>query len=227
MQASRTRKPRTRGPRRGVRTNATMRSQTNGNFKVGGQGAAKRDMTIDSFTITEPTSLGFVNSTPGSSPQNFGIVNIAPIVDTTYPAFNNMMRSYRNLYEQYRVRRVRIYASPASNMTYDKCVRTKVLSRIDTSIFQDSASTPNALLRLSACSSTKTNTLQMQANVLIADWNPIASNSELHVGNFFNTNNLPADLQWHSMTDNNQHRWCGATIAVIAPAVSPATENFS
>jgi len=193
-----------RAPRNGRRRGINQASHFDGHSQV--------------RTINWTTSIGANNTTDG---QAFGIGNIALKFDAGQPFLHEWLENQSRVYEQFKIRRCRVYVTPGAHMTNDIRIRTKALARVDTDNFQP-GSTPTVLGYLMASSNTVTKMLPDAAEVLMADWNPTCK-PFLAGQATDNGRQLPNALSWMAIRDNNgnlqfnNYEWKGCQLAIVTP----------
>jgi hypothetical protein len=182
-------------------------------------GASHFDGWTQSRTINIAKTIHTINTADDVA---FGIGNVkfVPTV-TDQPFLNSILNEAADMYEQYRIRRVRIYATPGKNFTNDIRIKTKVLARVDRDNFKPYSSA-NALGVLSSSSNTVTKLLPDCAKVLLCDFNPVCK-PYLPGQSTSDGRQLPPTLSWMALRDVNSNKrfsydeWLGATIGLVTP----------
>jgi hypothetical protein len=129
------------------------------------------------------------------------------------------------MYEQYRIRRVRIYAYPGAHMTNDLRIKAKVLARVDRDNFKP-YSAKATLGFVASATNTVTKMLPDCRKQLIADYQPICK-PFLPGGAISDGRQLPNPLSWMAIRDVNSNyrfvydEWLGCQMALLLP-----DENF-
>jgi len=202
-----------RAPRNGRRRPTNQASHFDGHSQV--------------RTINWTTGIGANNTQDG---QAFGIGNIVFKFDGSQPFLQEWLTNQSRVYEQFKIRRCRVYVTPGANMTNDIRIRTKAMCRVDTDNFQP-GSTPTVLGYLMASSNTVTKMLPDAAEVLMADWNPTVK-PFLAGQSTDNGRQLPNALSWMAIRDNNgnlqfnNYEWKGAQLAIVTPDANFSTNNL-
>lgn len=213
--------PRGNQRRNGNRRNVRQRnvSRRNNGRPSQANGVSRRDFTVQRKVFTTYERVKLVNANNGLA-FGIGFVNLRP--NTNYnPYFSQLVETYGKTYEQYRLSRVRIYATPGKNMTNDVRIKSQVACRVDTD-GQQMASSSEHLANILACTNTTIRMLPDARSVLLCDYNPICqalSPSESSPDG----RQLPSRLQWLAIKDLNSqnlyqyHQWFGAQIALMIP----------
>lgn len=216
---------RRRNPNR-RRNNNQNRAPRNGRSRGVAQ-ASHFDGHVQHRTINWTTSIGVNNTKDG---QAYGIGNIALKFDASQPYLHEWLENLSRIYEQFKIKRVRVYVTPGANMTNDIRIRSKALARVDTDNFQP-GSTASTLGYLLASSNTVTKMLPDAVEKCIADWNPTCK-PFLAGQATDNGRQLPNNLQWMAIRDNNgnlqfqNYEWKGAQIALVTPDSGFNTNSF-
>lgn len=178
-----------------------------------------QDLAINRKTLMMYGKLAVANSVSGLA---YGIGRFKYTADNSQTFAHNYMTEMSDQYEQYRVRRIRIFGMPGAHMTNDIRLRTEILCRVDPDSF-NSGSTAQNLGLLAASSNTVTKRLNDSPNgTLLCDYNPIchpyeagASQSDGRV--------LANNLTWMMLRDTNSTKrfhldeWKGAQMAITVP----------
>lgn len=210
-------------PRRQNRANT--RNNPGRNRIINPNGISHRDLVQQKKVFTTFSRLGVVNESQGLS-FGLGLLNLRP--NTSYNSyFTQLLDTYAETYEQYRLTRIRVYVTPGANFTNDIRIKSQVVSRVDT----DGGvmpSTPSGLADLLAATNTTVRMLPDARSLLVADYQPICQ----AVDNNESTTDgrqLPPSLQWMALKDLNggkaypYHQWLGCHIAIMTPAANYST----
>jgi hypothetical protein len=153
-----------------------------------------------------------LNINNANSEYAFGVTSFN--VSGTGTPMSDLLDDYGKLYEQYRVRRVRVRATPGNGYTNDLRLKTYVVARVDVDK-QDSSGTISSLKALINAENSVTKTMIERGNVLLCDFKPqcrINSTASLPV--------LPNSLQFYPISDYNTHIWKGAVLGAFLPEPS-------
>lgn len=187
------------------------------------------DMVVNKRSLSVYARLAIANTHAGIA---FGIGKYTFVADDSQSFAHSYIHSMADQYEQYRVRRIRIYASPGSNMTNDVRVKTVIMCRVDPDSYPQ-GSTASTLGLLTASTNTVSRKLNDTASgTLLADYNPIVhpyqSGASQTDGRM-----LPNNISWMMLRDANgtiryqNDEWKGAIMALTIPDgtdVSTATK---
>jgi len=128
------------------------------------------DLAVQKRTVLLAGRLAIANTASGVA---FGLGSFQFKADSSQSYAHSYLATMVGHYEQYRVRRIRVYASPGANMTNDLRLKTQILARVDPdSFFSQSTAAGLGLLIGSS------NTVQKRLNdssdgTLLADFNPV------------------------------------------------------
>jgi len=206
--------PRRRAPL-GRRNN--NRAPRNGPTRAA-NGASHFDGNVQNRTIMWNTTLAVNNTKDGMA---FGIGNVNLKFDSTQPFLYEWMDNQSRSYEQFKIRRIRAYVMPGTNMTNDIRIKSKCLARVDTDNFVP-GSTATTLGYLMASSNTVSKMLPDARQVLVADWNPTCK-PFLQGASTDNGRQLPNALSYMAIRDTNgnpqyqNYEWRGLQMALITP----------
>jgi len=184
-----------------------------------GNGPSRADTAINRRTLKLYGRLAVANTTSGIA---FGLGSFAFKADASQHFANEYIKSMAGHYEQYRVRRIRVYAAPGANMTNDIRIKTVLMARVDPDEFPGGSTASNLGL-LTASSNTVSKKLNDSVEgTLLADFNPIChpykAGSSTSDGRM-----LPNNLSWMMLRDgNDQYRyhldeWRGCYMALTIP----------
>lgn len=148
---------------------ANSGARRNGRVRVAG-GPSRMDLAIQKRTLLVNGRLALANTVSGIA---FGLGSFAFKGDSTQSYAHTYLGKMCDMYEQYRVRRIRVYASPGANMTNDLRIKTQIMARVDPDSFF-AQSTGAALGLLTGSSNTVTKRLNDTPDgTLLADFNPV------------------------------------------------------
>lgn len=171
---------------------------------------SNRDMTVQTRTFMEYNQLAFTNQ-QGDFSYGLTSFNVTP-KDNTY--IGQILSSYSDLYEEYKISRCIIKAQCGKGYTNDDRIKTILVSRVDVDN-QNTTQDFQTFRALANASNAKTRTLTERGNVVLCDFRPIMFD------NVFTTNAvvplLPSKLQWNRIAVKNYHQWRGAVLAVAIP----------
>jgi hypothetical protein len=125
-----------------------------------------------------------------------------------------LLDDYGRLYEQYRVRRVRVRCTPGKGYTNDLRLKTYVTARVDVDQ-QDSSGTVSSLKALINAENSVVKTMVEQGNILLADFRP-----QCRVNTTASLPILPNQLQFYPIGDYTTHIWKGALLGAFIPEPS-------
>jgi hypothetical protein len=200
--------------RRRNRNTPPRRRRANNNY-----GPSRADTVVQAKELTLYGKLAIANTVSGLA---YGIGRYKFSADSSQTFAHSYMETMADQYEQYRVKRIRIFGMPGSYMTNDIRLKSEVLCRVDPDSFSPGSTASNLGL-LAAASNTVTRRLNDSvAGTLIADYQPVchpyqggASQSDGRV--------LPNSLSWMMLRDTNStirfhlDEWKGAQLALTMP----------
>jgi len=125
-----------------------------------------------------------------------------------------LLDDYGRLYEQYRIRRVRVRVTPGKGYTNDLRLKTYVTGRVDVDK-QDDSSTISALKAILNAENSVTKTMVERGNILIADFKP-----QCRVNTTASLPILPNRLQFYPIGDYGTHVWRGCVLGAFLPEPS-------
>lgn len=123
----------------------------------------------------------------------------------------DLLDDYGRVYEQYRVRRVIVRASPGKGMDNDFRIKTFVAARVDVD-HQDSNATVSNLKGLINAENSVVKTFASGTNIKLCDYKP-----QLRVNTTASLPILPNRLQFYPIGDHETHIWKGTVIAAFNP----------
>jgi hypothetical protein len=138
-------------------------------------------------------------------------------VSGTGTPLSDLLDDYGRVFEQYRVRRVRIRALPGRGFTNALRLKTFVASRVDVD-HQDTSSTISNLKSLINAENSVIKTMIEKGNILLADFQP-----QCRVNTTASLPILPNRLQFYPVADYETHIWKGAIIGAFHPEVNSQT----
>lgn len=202
------------------------RARRNGRSRPG-NGPSHFDGWTQSRTINIAKSIHTINSQDGTA---FGIGNVKFVPTTTDNHFlHSILSEGAEIYEQYRIRRCRIYVTPGKNFTNDIRIKSKILSRVDRDNFKPYSSA-NSLGALTSASNTIVKLIPDSTKLLVADFNPVCK-PYLPGQSMSDGRQLPNSLSWMTLRDVNSNKrfqfdeWLGAVVGLITPDESYTPQN--
>jgi len=183
-----------------------------------GVGVSHRDNVPQVRKVIFFDNLPFTNADGSFS---FGLQNYN--VDGNTAPFNAIVSQYSSLYEQYRVRRVRVRASIGRGYTNDDRLKTFVAGRVDVDN-QPSAPTLANVQSLLYSENTVTKSFTERNLLLLADFRPTNRPTVTN----YSQPVFPNNIEWYPTTDVALHTWKGATLAALIPEVlAPSSKNIT
>jgi hypothetical protein len=182
-------------------------------------GVGHRDLVRQAKKWLFFSEVLFTNST---SRYSFGLKNInistsaAGIASNVY---SDLMDNAALNYEEYRIRRVTVFAQPGNGYTNDRRIKSSVFARVDVNS-QPTAATQANLNSVICAESTVNRTFTERSNVKLVDFQPIC----------FSTGGTGASsrpilgsaMQWYNIEERSAHLWRGATVCpLITEALEP------
>jgi len=203
--------------RRPQRRNNNNRAPRSGPVRAGS--VSHQDVAINRRTLMMYGKLAIRNSVSGLA---YGIGRFKFSADSEQSFANHYMSEMADQYEQYRVRRIRVFGMPGAFMTNDVRLRSEVLCRVDPDSF-NAGSTATNLGLLAASSNTVTKRLNDSTHgSLLCDFNPVchpyeggASQSDGRV--------IANNITWMMLRDTNSNKrfhldeWKGCQMALTIP----------
>jgi len=206
-----------RNQRRGTKQRR-MLTRTRNRLAQNGVGVSHRDNVPQVRKIIFFDNLPFSNADANFS---FGLQNFN-INGNTEP-FSSIIQDYSSLYEQYRVRRVRVRASIGNGYTNDDRLKTFVAGRVDVDN-QPTASTLGNVQSLLYSENTVTKTFTERNLLLLADFKPANRPTVTN----YSQPVFPNTIEWYPTTDVLLHTWKGTTLAALIPEVlTPNSKNLT
>jgi len=207
-----TRRPRRRQSRRNNNNRSSRNGRVRNGTTQGVTSGSRADTTVQRKAVQMYRSLA-VNDSSGGTAYGLGNINIQPNASAPYLA--EVLKVYKNTYEQYRIRRVRVYATPGKNFTNDIRIKTQIACRVDRDNLPVTTGPSGLGLLLGSANST-VKTLTERGNVIIADFNPVCQAFESGASTT-DGRQLPNSLQWFGVVNYDRHAWKGACCAIITP----------
>jgi len=203
--------------RRGTKARRQL-NRTRNRLAQNGVGVSHRDNVPQVRKILFFDNLPFTNADANFS---FGLQNFN-INGNTQP-FSSIIQEYSSLYEQYRVRRVRVRASIGNGYTNDDRLKTFVAGRVDVDN-QPTASTLANVQSLLYSENTVTKTFTERNLLLLADFKPTNRPAVTN----YSQPVFPNMIEWYPTQDVLLHTWKGTTLAALIPEVlAPNSRNLT
>jgi len=162
---------------------------------------------VRKFMVFSKLTINNANSEYSFGVTKFNINgNGTPLAD--------LLDDYGKLYEQYRVRRVRIRTTPGNGYTNDLRLKTYVVARVDVDA-QDASGSISSLKALINAENSVTKTLIERGNILLCDFKP-----QCRVNTTASMPVLPNSLQFYPIGDHITHLWKGAVLGAFLPEPS-------
>ena len=124
---------------------------------------------------------------------------------------SDLLDDYGRVYEQYRVRRVKIRALPGRGFTNALRLKTFVAARVDVD-HQDTQVNISNLKSLINAENSVVKTMIEKGNILLADFQP-----QCRVNTTASLPILPNQLQFYPVGDYQTHIWKGAIVGAFHP----------
>lgn len=165
--------------------------------------------------MTSSTFKLMTDPTHGSA--LYGVYNCS-FSTTTSSSFKDYMEQMQTLYRQYRISRVRVYASLGVNMDNDDRVKLMLFSRANILNTTISDTSLRDYYSLMSAPNTKVKTMVNRSSVKVADVLPVCMCNYGSAG-FGQAANpiLPSNLQWFQMAQSSQHYWKVGNFAHFLP----------
>jgi hypothetical protein len=183
--------------------------RTNTGFTQNGAQASHRDAVPQLRKFFVYDTIDFNNSTAAFS---FG--HKALNLEGSSTPFSSIIKDYSTIYEQYRVKRIRLRAQVGTGYTNDRRIKSYMAARVDVDN-QNTTSTLTNVQSLLFSENTSLKTFTERGNVLLADFRPLARISISNNSQPLLNNNL----QWYPTNDVLLHTWKGVNIAALIPEV--------
>jgi len=179
-----------------------------------GTGVAHRDMVRQAKKWMLYTSVPYSNT---SGTFAYGLQNINISTGTAGIAnavYSRLMSTAALTYEEYRVRRVQVFAQPGTGYTNDLRIKSSLFGRVDVNSQPTVTNIDN--LNSVICSESSVNrTFTERSNVKILEYRPICYSS----GSTGASSRpiLTSQLQWYNIEERSSHIWRGATVCPVIP----------
>jgi len=162
---------------------------------------------------SNPFAFGYrdINISVGSA--GWSATNYAPL-----------MASMAANYEEYRVRKVTLFAQPATGYTNDDRIKSSVFARVDVNSQPTAATTANLQTLINAeCAVNRTFT--EKSNIKLVEFSPICYSS----GGVGASSRplLPTSMQWYNIDERDSHVWRGATVAPLLLDASATNKRIT
>jgi len=212
MQRSRRSNDRRRGNTSG------QRQQTNRSANTPRRAGVQNASKFDGQPVTRSVNLySKIQCNDSVDRIAYGLGNIFQLANAPdQPYLTEIINAHKSLFEQYRIRRVRVFANPGANFTNDIRIKTQVAARVDVDRLPNTA-TPLSLGQLLSSTNTKIKTLRADAPLLLCDYNPRCYHEEQTAGADSTQRVLPLNAQWHTLSDIWHQKWKGCTVALLTP----------
>jgi len=208
---------RSRRGRRGTKQRRPL-NRTRNRLAQNGVGVSHRDNVPQVRKILFFDNLPFTNADASFS---FGLQNYN-ITGSTEP-FASIIAEYSSLYEQYRVRRVRVRATIGRGYTNDDRLKTFVAGRVDVDN-QPASSTLANVQSLLYSENTVIKTFTERNLLLLADFKPTNRPTVTN----YSQPVFPNMIEWYPTADVSLHTWKGTTLAALIPEVlTPGSRNLT
>jgi len=174
-----------------------------------GAGVSGRDMVraVRKFTIFDPLKIENANTEYAYGLRSFNVnANGSP--------FSELLDDYSRLYEQYRIRRVIIRATPGKGFNNSMRMKTYMCARVDVDQQNDSALITNIKSLINSENSVLKTFIE-RGNVKLCDYQP-----QCRVNTTASLPILPNNLNWYPLNDYATHIWKGAIVAAFLPEPS-------
>lgn len=181
-----------------------------------GAGTSHQDSVSQVRKFQIFSTLPFENA---SSDYAFGLMNFN--IQGNESPFKPILKAYGGLYEQYRVKRVRIRAQVGKGYNNDKRLQTIVGARVDVDRQPQNVTIQN-VQQVNCSENTVIRTFTEKGNILLADYRPQcrdATTASLPI--------LPNSLQFYPITDADSHTWKGTTATCMIPDPSIAANSLA
>lgn len=174
-------------------------------------GVGHRDLVRQSKKWLLFSNVNFSNVTGGFaygyrnvniSTGNSGIAN---------NVFSQLMTTAALTYEEYRIRRVTVFAQPGQGYTNDNRIKSSIFARVDVNN-QNTAVTTESLNQLICSESSVNRTFTERSNIKLVDFKPICYTADSPARPILNS-----ALQWYDLSERDSHLWRGATVGPVIP----------
>jgi hypothetical protein len=161
-------------------------------------------MLFEQVPITNATgTFGFGINNLNVSVTNAGVASAV---------YDRLISTAALTYEEYRIRRVVIYAQPGDGYTNDDRIKSSIFARVDVNS-QPTAATLDNLNSVICSESSVNRTFTERSNVKLADFRPICFST----GGIGASSRpiLPSAVQWYNIDERGSHLWRGCTVAPV------------
>ena len=138
-------------------------------------------------------------------------------VSGTGTPLSDLLDDYSRVFEQYRIRRVKVRALPGRGFTNSLRLKTFVASRVDVD-HQEASSNIAGLKSLINAENSVVKTMIEKGNILMADFQP-----QCRVNTTASMPLLPNRLQFYPIGDYPSHVWKGAIVGAFHPETNTQT----
>jgi hypothetical protein len=181
--------------------------RTSPGFTQNGAVASRRDAVPQMRKFFVYDTLVFNNSN-----ADFSFSHKALNLNGASTPFSDIIKDYSTMYEQYKVKRIRLRAQVGKGYTNDRRLQTYIATRVDVDT-QNTTSTLTNVQSLLFSENTSLKTFTERGNILLADFRPLAriaisNNSQPLLNN---------NMQWYPTKDVLLHTWKGINLASIIP----------
>jgi len=185
-------------------------------------GVSHRDMVPQARKFVNYNALNISNAT-GDFAIGLTSFVVTPVANST---IGDLIKSMGRIYEQYRIRRIRIRAQVGKGYNNDLRLKTILASRVDVDN-QDTASTAQNFKALVNAENSVVKTFTERGNILVADYRPImfdrvySSNDTQPV--------LTSNQQWYRIIGAENHQWRGAVLGAAIPdtTIQPSSVSIT
>lgn len=176
-------------------------------------GVSHRDMVPQVRKFVNYNALNISNAA-GDFAIGLTSFVVTPVPNNT---IGDLIKSMGRIYEQYRIRRIRIRAQVGKGYNNDLRLKTILAARVDVDN-QDTASTPQNFKSLVNAENSVVKTFTERGNILVADYRPIMFDT-----NFTSNDTQPilgSNQQWYRIIGADKHQWRGAVLGAAIPDTS-------
>jgi len=203
--------------RRGTKPRREL-NRTRNRLAQNGVGVSHRDNVPQVRKVILFDNLPFTNA---DSSFSYGLENFN--IEGSSAPFNNIISQYSSVYEQYRVRRVRIRASIGNGYTNDDRLKTFVAGRVDVDN-QPTAPTLANVQSLLYSENSVTKSFTERNLLLLADFKPTNRPTVTN----YSQPVFPNTIEWYPTNDVALHTWKGSTLAALIPEVlAPGSRSLT
>jgi len=168
------------------------------------------------------TVFGSCAFTNASSDYALGLENFN--LDCNYNPMKAILTEFKNTYEQYRIRQVRIRCQVGKGYTNDRRLKTIVGCRVDKDDQLTGATLAN-VQAINASENTVMRTMTERGNVMLANFRPVCRK---RVGGAASDDPiLPNNLNWFMLANAYDHLWKGCTVTVMLPETTLSPDEVA